>query len=205
MLIVDGPVAADGYDWYEIQTDDELVDLFGWVAAGKDGEEWIAPARPRCWGQPDAAGVAGLSRIDFLVCYGEARVRVRARADALWDATDRAGSCGWIRPTGTCDVDNPWLLLPAAAVTLVTESGDEHEVVLAMPPDLSEAMEQLPRQSTVQLTVSMDGPEAAACRARDADTGEPLIPDDQAVTACRLQFVIQEVVAFRDPGTTAAP
>ena len=35
MLVVNGPVPADGYDWYEVRADN---DLFGWVAAGKDGE-----------------------------------------------------------------------------------------------------------------------------------------------------------------------
>ena len=43
MLVVNGPVPADGYDWYEVRADN---DLFGWVAAGKDGEDWIAPAPP---------------------------------------------------------------------------------------------------------------------------------------------------------------
>ena len=45
MLVVNGPVPADGYDWYEVRADN---DLFGWVAAGKDGEDWIAPAAANC-------------------------------------------------------------------------------------------------------------------------------------------------------------
>jgi hypothetical protein len=101
-------------------------------------------------------------------------------------------------------VDNAWLLLPAAKVTLVTDSGVERELTLAMPPDLSEALRKLPRQSTLLLTVSMDAPEADACHARDASTGATLIPDDRAATACRLQFVVQEV-AFRDPTVNPSP
>ena len=198
MLIVGGPVAADDMEWYEVQTDGELVDHFGWVSAGQDGEAWIAPARPRCWGQPDAATVAGLGRIDFLACYGRNEVRVRARAEGLWDAVNPEGACGWIPAPADCAVDMSWLLLPAAPVTLISDTGVEHDVVLAMPPDLSEALKQLPRQSTLLLTVSMDGPESAACRAWDPATGRALIPDERAVTACRLQFIVQEV-AFRDP------
>lgn len=49
--IVDGPVAADGYDWYRVApfppTLSDVVEShpeFGWLAAaGKDGEPWIAP------------------------------------------------------------------------------------------------------------------------------------------------------------------
>ena len=198
MLIVDGPVLADDHEWYEIQTDGELVNLFGWVAAGENGTAWIAPAAPRCWGQLGAATLAGLGRVDFPACYGRTEVKGRARAEGLWDAHGADGDCGWLRAGGVCDLDNPWLLLPSAPVTLVTDTGAEHDVTLAMPPDLAEALVKLPRQSTLLLTVSMDAPESAACRARDAGSGSALIPDDQAVTACRLQFVVQEV-AFRDP------
>jgi len=204
MLIVGGPVTVDNHDWYEVQTDGELVNLFGWVAAGENGTAWIAPAAPRCWGELGAGTVAGLDRVDFLACYGRTEVKVRARAEGLWDARGADGDCGWLRAGGVCDLDNAWLLLPAAPVTLVTDAGVEHEVTLAMPPDLSEALVKLPRQSTLLLTVSMDAPEAADCRARDADSGSTLIPNDQAVTACRLQFVVQEV-AFRDATAEPSP
>jgi hypothetical protein len=206
MLLVDGPVSVDGLEWWEIQTDGELVDLFGWVAAGDDGDSWIAPAVPRCWGELGAATVTGLDRIDFLACYGHREVRLQARAAGLWDVRPEAGACGWLREDGACDVDTAWLLLPAAKVSVITESGAEHAVTLAMPPDLSAALMKLPRQSTLLLTVSMDAPEAATCRARDARTGANLISDHRAVTFCRLQFVVQEV-AFRDPvaGASDAP
>ena len=204
MLIVDGPVTVDGLDWYEVQTDGELVNLFGWVAAGDNGEAWIAPAAPRCWGSLGAGTLAGLDRVDFLACYGRTEVKVRARAEGLWDVRAHAGDCGWVRASGVCEMDNAWLLLPAAPVAVITDAGTEHQVMLAMPPDLSEALLKLPRQSTLLLTVSMDAPEADACRARDADTGAALIPDDQAITACRLQFVVQEV-AFREPAGSPSP
>jgi hypothetical protein len=145
--------------------------------------------------------VAGLDRVDFLACYGRAEVKVQARAAGLWDVRTRDGDCGWLRKSGRCDVDNAWLLLPAAKVTILDDAGVEHEITLAMPPDLSEALVKLPRQSTLLLTVSMDAPESAACRARDSATGATVIADDRAVMACRLQFVVQEV-AFRDPGAT---
>ena len=120
------------------------------------------------------------------------------------------------QPVGAVDVEPGTVLardLTQRATRQATEHGPcrlreralsgEHDVVLAMPPDLSAALVKLPRQSTLLLTVSMDAPEAAACHATDATTGATLIPDDRAVTACRLQFVVQEV-AFRDPGGAGA-
>jgi hypothetical protein len=205
MLIVGGPVEADGFTWFEIQTDGELVDLFGWVAAADGTKAWIEPTTPRCWVELDATAVTNLAPIDFLACHGTAEVRVRAEADALWDARERPGDCGWIRNRDGCDVRNAWLLLAAASVTVETEAGGR-EVIVAMPPDLTDKLRQLPRQSSLVLTVSMDSPEASACRVRDAQTGDALIPDDRAVTACRLRFVVQEIAFWQaDGGTGAGP
>jgi hypothetical protein len=206
MLIVDGPVAADGYDWYEVQTDGELIDLFGWVATGKNGEVWLAPKKPRCPEEADAAAVAMLNRIDFLACYGDTQVRVTARAADLWDTRLEEADCGWIRRTGSCDVDARWLLFPSASVTIVTNKGNEHRLDLAMPPELAARLQDVPREATLLLAISMDAPEAAACEVRDPITGSEVIPVHRAITACRLQFVVQEI-AWRDAaaGSSASP
>jgi hypothetical protein len=197
MLIVDGPVVADGYNWYEVQTDGELIDLFGWVATGKDGEVWLAPKRPRCPEDADAATVATLNRIDFLACYGNTQVQVTARAADFWDTRFDTSDCGWVRRTGSCDVDARWLLFPSASVTLVTGKGNEHQIDLAMPPDLASRLQDVPQQATLLLTISMDAPEAASCAVHDPVDGAELIPAHRAVTACRLQFVVQKI-AWQD-------
>jgi hypothetical protein len=196
MLVVSGPVEADGYDWWEIQTDSEVVDLFGWVAAGDGSAAWIAPAAARCLGSPDAASVAGMSRIDFLACNGDAEVSFQADAASLWDVRQSPGACGWVRKRGGCDVENGWLLLASTVVRVTTAPGVQKELVVAMPPDLAAQLALLPRHQTLRLTVAMDSPDASACRIRDGQSGALLLPRDQAVTACRLAFVVQEV-AFR--------
>lgn len=55
LFVLNGPVAADGFDWYRVAPFDEfLSDIaseaprLGWVAAGKDGEIWIAPWMGEC-------------------------------------------------------------------------------------------------------------------------------------------------------------
>ena len=54
LLILDGPLLASGYDWYQVKP---IFDAdtpeggypFGWVArAGKDGESWIEPESVIC-------------------------------------------------------------------------------------------------------------------------------------------------------------
>lgn len=207
LLIVGGPVTADGMSWYEIQTDGELIDLFGWVSTGKDGESWIEPRPPRCPEHVDAGTLALLTRIDFLACYGDSRVRVQAKVADLWGPRDAGPSCGWVRVRdGTdCEADNRWLLFPDADVTLVTDQGNLHDVALALPPDMASKLLQVPPMTTSILTISMDAPEAAGCRVRSRVSGRDVIPIGRAITHCRLQFVIQEVVVDPDAAAGEVP
>ena len=55
LFVLDGPVRADGFDWYFVAPFDEFLSDTpsedphpGWVAAAGDGEEWIAPWRGEC-------------------------------------------------------------------------------------------------------------------------------------------------------------
>ena len=78
LFVVDGPVRADGFDWYLVEpfTLNLCMDIcpprlpFGWVAeAGTDGEPWIAPAAPEC-PQPDAENIGWLTPSARLACFG---------------------------------------------------------------------------------------------------------------------------------------
>jgi hypothetical protein len=91
-------------------------------------------------------------------------------------------------------------------VTLVTDKGNEHRIDVAMAPDLAAGLQDVPRQATLLLTISMDAPEAASCGVRDRAAGTELIPAHRAVTACRLQFVVQQI-AWHDAGgaSTGSP
>ena len=74
--IVDGPVAADGYDWYQVApfppTMSDVVEehpRFGWLAAaGKDGAPWIAPWDGEC-PQPGWDGMMLSQRYVMLACW----------------------------------------------------------------------------------------------------------------------------------------
>jgi pimeloyl-ACP methyl ester carboxylesterase len=74
LFLVEGPVSADGYEWYLVQafTPDLCVDVcpeppFGWVAAGsRDGEAWIEPYAIDC-PEPNVESLMWLSEVARLV------------------------------------------------------------------------------------------------------------------------------------------
>jgi hypothetical protein len=78
LYVLDGPVTADGYDWYLVRP--FLMEgnaappehwRLGWVAASsRDGEAWIAPAAPEC-PFPDLPALMELSPVASLACFGD--------------------------------------------------------------------------------------------------------------------------------------
>jgi hypothetical protein len=80
VAVVDGPVLASGYTWYEVVVPSERLSdgspLVGWVAAGKDGEKWLGSSRVTCptVGDLSVADIDALTRApEFeggLACFG---------------------------------------------------------------------------------------------------------------------------------------
>lgn len=83
VYLVDGPVSADGFDWYlgspyqarvneEADAASQVWVRFGWVAAAdKTGEAWIVPIEADC---PADATVETLADLPFemrLACFGD--------------------------------------------------------------------------------------------------------------------------------------
>lgn len=77
LFLVDGPVTADGYDWYLVKAfwPGYCADVcpeppFGWVAAaGGDGEPWIEPHALDC-PEPTVESLMWLSDVARLACFG---------------------------------------------------------------------------------------------------------------------------------------
>ena len=81
LLVVDGPVRASGYDWYQVAPLKEAFSKeklpFGWVAAaGKDGAHWIDPVEME---SPDLP--ASIRDIDDLDENGERYYGVACHAN----------------------------------------------------------------------------------------------------------------------------
>ena len=187
MLVVDGPVSADGYDWYEVM---EEGDLFGWVARGKDGQDWIEPAEPRCSDDLDASAPWTVDRLDFLVCYGDRPVLVPARsADVMGPDTGPEPPCKWAAVPAPCTPIPRWLFEPFAVVPV---GNDEGLLEVAARPAARKQLAAKPSDASMTVTLAMDDPRAPACRLLD-DRDRDRVSRDEAVTRCRLRFVITDV------------
>ena len=122
VVVVDGPVKASGYDWFQVQPPflEEAARFypFGWVAgASKGGAPWLEPATVECPPLPSTLHeVASLNYEDEMIyeltCFGDEEVTFRARL-----ATSSA-ICGLELPyglepawmTGACSIDPRYLV-----------------------------------------------------------------------------------------------
>jgi hypothetical protein len=207
-FVISGPVAADGYDWYQLSglglpygsgciTPEpggllECPAWLGWLAAaGTDGTPWLVPATsvPPCPGDPPT--VVSLSELQFtmrLICYGGDELSFRA----WWpdEPTGAGASCpaaeteiAWL----ACQETNPNGL-----------AGDESEtggrLTVSVHPE--SGLQMPARGGWIELTGHFDDPAAQDC----AQVAELRGSDPAAeIFTCRLQFVVGEVVAVEGP------
>jgi len=198
LFVVDGPVAASGYDWYLVHpftlskpTAQDPPWRLGWVATkGRDGELWIAPANPGC---PAAnfQSVADLSSVGRLACYGSAPITIEADLVGPDYIVPGVTSPGWLRDTG-------YFLVPLGTfdpnefrqpLLFVHIRNDEpgHGGIL-----------DLPEGTSVRVEGHFDDPVAQTCvrglypGEDPASTPEPLNPES-VVLGCRTEFVVTDV------------
>ena len=89
LFVVDGPVVADNYDWYQIVpigTDPARPGSSlptGWVSRGDhDARPWIKPAAPNCPSTPvDIAQLSTMHRLERLACFGSSTLSFTAVVD----------------------------------------------------------------------------------------------------------------------------
>jgi hypothetical protein len=202
LLVLDGPVPASGYDWYQVKP---IFDAdtpeggypFGWVArAGKDGEPWIEPESASC--PPAPTDIAGLSSLfatappyAAITCYSGHEVTFKARLGA-----QESMSCGIHgRPWGVepawldgCQVDPPFL---AAVDNLSLIVGPQWvpEIDRTIVPHNTATPDTWP---VVEVTGQFDHPAARTCRNRLDDPTTDVPEPDPALTVlnCRDWFVV---------------
>lgn len=191
MLVVNGPVAADGYNWYEVRADN---DLFGWVAAGKDGEDWIAPAPANCTDDLDQSALWTVDPIDFFVCYGDTPVSVRARSGVPSEpGTEGGPACPYTGDDIHCTPRPGWLF-DTFALDFAAPGAPDRKLLVAAKASMADRIRKVPEQGTMTLKVAMDAQQAQNCRVVD-DRGRDLISRDEAITRCRLQLVVRDVAS----------
>jgi hypothetical protein len=107
LFVIDGPVTADGYDWYHAMPFDGIAPT-GWVAAAAhDGTPWLAPESLTCPTPPlDTQAILDLSSFGGLICFGNREIQL------VGDVTCELGDDGivfagptWIRHDRRCSID----------------------------------------------------------------------------------------------------
>jgi hypothetical protein len=182
VFIVDGPVRADGYDWYMVQSLPGGTELdvdggpFGWVAAAsRDGEAWVEDrAQTPCPKLPDEGrDVVGALPEEVLVhCFGgteiafDVEANVHCEGPNAFDPAWLAVGCGAIAgdSCGTCGI--PIAGAPSAGIVLPREE-----------------------LATWSMRGHFDDPAAASCQMNaTAGLGDP--SPELVVHRCRTIFVV---------------
>lgn len=184
LYVLNGPVSASGYIWYEVVPLSSRKLPSGWVAsADRDGKPWIAAGNFDCPPVPkDLQSLAALPRGVGLFCFPRVPLTVEARLI----------SC-------TCDADGPWytpswFFLGSGGPNLLVDpnttdvpSNPADWFVVNLEPT-GEHPEVLPIGQIVEVTGIFDHPAASTCTRTEMD-GEP-IPSQ----GCRLEFAVTRLV-----------
>ena len=196
VYVVDGPVSASGYAWYEIvpvRTDADHEDLpFGWVAAGKDGEPWLSGDGFTCPALPTTyASFAATPPLIALACFGHKSLSFTARI-ANPEATCGV-SIGW-------DVDPSWIFSTCPQPPFLLEDPTRTDLSLYAVIDPKVDIHRLnpgpdvPDWLRVTVTGRFDHPAAQTCRGVSDGEKVPLTPTE-IVLDCRATFVISAIKA----------
>ena len=213
--IVDGPVEADGYQWYQLASVFEpyvppcgeplttptlaCSSWFGWAAAvTPQSEQWVAPLAPECPAERDVDAFLALQRAARLACAG----------DDEWTLFVYIAQEQWRNCYPVWVTDPHWLFPPCNFFfpqPVERELDEDTRLQTFLHPDLGCGTEP-PRPtcplngligSWVEITGHLDDPAAPTCKAVLADVFDgpiPPAPDpDLVVFECRLAFVATAV------------
>ena len=196
LYVVDGPVAADGYDWYLVKPfhadylphGDELVigPLIGWVAAAsRDGEAWIEPASIDC-PAPDLDGVRRLSPTGRLACFGDQELELSGEFGGCVVSDPATTSPAWLNHSG-CFLFPPGYregaVVPDPGGLMMRMDGN-----VGMPQDI---------RAPIVVTGHFDDSAAATCSQLPGASVIDPRPPELVVLQCRTQFVVTGVASSR--------
>jgi hypothetical protein len=194
LLVLGGPQEADGYDWYRVHADASA--LAGWVAAGKDGIDWIEAVTPEC---PESVNLGDFdigSMSELLVCNGGQPIDFKV--DGISDV-DIDGPCPWAATDRVCSLVPGWMAADVQVYESIDVPGDTGTAVfspyLALHPDVAQQLGELPEGPFIA-TLVVDHPDAQGCRIVDND-GADVVAPWVAVVRCRLQAVLVDVQSMK--------
>jgi hypothetical protein len=181
LFIVAGPVAADGYDWYQVQPFDRSLP-FGWVAAAsREDQPWIEAASESC---PLASAIRAsdlvrLTSLGALACFGTeggingVTITGKVRCDGA-DVDRSIAGPDWLHSDRYCELDlgnGTTMEFHDGGITGLGFSSVFYEAVI---------------------DGHFDDPQAADCRSG----AEGSAPDPASVVLdCRTQLVVWQIEA----------
>jgi hypothetical protein len=186
LYVLEGPVSASGYAWYEVAPLESRDLPSGWVAsADRDGVPWIAAGDFDCPPVPtDIESLAALPLGVGLACFPRTPITVEARLIGC-----------------NCDIDGAWytpdwFFLASGSPTLLVEpdmTDVPHDFAdwfeLNLDP-VGEHPDVLPLGQVVEVTGIFDHPAASTCTQTEMD-GSPV-----ASQGCRLEFAVTRLLVF---------
>jgi hypothetical protein len=201
LFVVDGPIQASGYPWYQVlvfdeeltmpgETLDEEVIEHGWVAgADTNGEVWLEPATPSCPGPPeDVADVESIDGVTALACLGNEPITITARILDCEETPDldpdQSGMCGL--DTGGASYEPSWF--DRTFRFLVPENGSAEDAILELHADPAGTYpDPLPFGEPVNVTGQFNHPAAAAC------AKSHYVQHDAPTVDCRTVFAVTAI------------
>ena len=183
LYVLDGPVSASGYAWYQVAPLMLRNLPSGWVAsADRDGEPWIAAEDFDCPPVPtDFRSLAALPPGVGLACFPRVPITVEARVISCNCNID--GS--WYMPSWFHLNDNPELLVEPSVTSVPSDMADWFGLNL---DPAGEHPDVLPEGEVVEVTGIFDHPAATNCTRTDMD-GEPA-----SSPGCRLEFAVMRLL-----------
>jgi len=190
LLVLDGPVQADGFDWYQVFA--PQPGLAGWVAKGDADASWLRVARTRCPERLDAEALYFTSSIDLLLCYRGKHVEVAV--DTVGESD--GAPCDLDTNRFGCEWSPSWLGRYGYLGLGGTEGsgGDTGAIYVGdvvLGPGVTDDDLNAGAGGAI-VTLSFDHPDAQQCRVRDRN-GDETLERWQAVLACRLVPVVESV------------
>lgn len=187
MYVLDGPTAADGYEWLPVvkavDFDAPFAAPAGWLApASRDGESWVVPAQPTCPTEVTIEVLAATPPPLLLHCFGDRELRFDAVMTSCFHTDPVIQDPAWL-------ANNPCLLQSPSRPP--GDSGGSSLTAHRHPSGAG------PSASGIfHVTGRFDHPDAETCRFNaDAVQGTGFEPDelDEALLrfGCRSDFVIE--------------
>lgn len=197
LLVLDGPVVANDYEWYLVMAwrPGNLYESWpvGWVSRGDhDGSPWIQASTDPCPAGAITMGVVeSLHPQERVACFGDGPLRLRAYVSG------EAGTVPCVPEPDTACVDGPAWLTGYGGWFAQTDTEMETPSIggpqLAIDPGGPLSASALPSGRMVDLEGAFDHPAAADCRPGAAGPGAQPIEAAAARLECRSRFVVTGV------------